>query len=539
MILNLLQSFYSKQNKAIFWTLFCTVLVSFFYIFTPIIEGDSSLYASISKGLFESNNFYELKTINNGPWLDKPHFPFWIQCILFHIFGINSITYKFSGFIFVLVSIVYTYKYAKIINDSNIALLSILILSTSFHFGLSIVDLRAEIFQTAMFIASIYYIEKNKENHKFKNLIYSGFFIAMASLTKGVFIGFVFYFCLITNALFIEKNKRLVVQYIQIFFFHILFLLPEFIALHLQFGFSKQNINGQFVNNYFDWFFIKSQFGRFFNNGPIKSNFHDYSIYFHTLIWAFFPWSFLFYFKIKNILKNINLNVIIWFFLFFIFSFSKFQLSHYIVLIFPFLSISLASELCRYKFNFKTHKIVLTLSFVFIIVFNAIFIYVSYDISYSLILISIFTMVLITILLNNFKQIISALAILGIFFQIGVFFFFFIFMNQWDSNVKVAHIIERQNLKPIGIYDINPHQFHFQTYQKVYYNYNLDSILANKPIYLYTTTPIYHYLMDLKKYKIKSIKTFDHFESSSISIKFLNPKTRHEVLKKRELLYIE
>jgi 4-amino-4-deoxy-L-arabinose transferase-like glycosyltransferase len=537
LLITQLQTFYFNHNKSIFWTLIGAIVVSFLFIFTPIIEGDSSLYASISKGLFESNNFYELKTINNGPWLDKPHFPFWIQALIFHLIGISSITYKFSGFIFLLISIVYTYKYAKLIYDSNIALLSILILSTSFHLVLSIVDLRAEIFQTAMFLAAVYYVEKHTKINQIKYLILSGFFIAMASLTKGIFIGLVFYFCILFDAFFIQKNKQLINQVIQIFFFHLLFLIPEFLALHFQFGFSKQNINGQTVNNYLDWFFIKSQFGRFFNNGPIKSNFHDYSMYLHTLIWAFFPWSFLFFYKIKNILKNVNLNLIIWIVLFFIFSISKFQLSHYIVLIFPFISISLAAQIHQYK-NVNAQKVFFAFALLIIVIFNCFFIFISdYQISFALI--SIFTIVLLYRLPFNYNQLNTAIAILGIFFQVSIFFYFFNFMSQWDSNIKVANFIDKNQIKPIGIYDINPHSFHFQTHQKVYYNYNLDSILANKPIYLYTTTSIYHYLFDTKKYNIKSIETFDHFESSRISTKFLNPKTRSEVIQKRVLLYIE
>jgi 4-amino-4-deoxy-L-arabinose transferase-like glycosyltransferase len=508
------------------------------FIFTPIIEGDSSLYASISKGLFESNNFYELKTINNGPWLDKPHFPFWIQALIFHFIGISSITYKFSGFIFLLILIVYTYKYAKLIYGSNIALLSILIISTSFHFGLSIVDLRAEIFQTAMFLAAVYYVEKHKKNNQIKYLILSGFFLALASLTKGIFIGFVFYFCVILESILIQKNKPNFKQIFTILFFQILFLIPEFLALHFQFGFSKQNINGQTVNNYLDWFFIKSQFGRFFNNGPIKSNFYDYSMYLHTLIWAFFPWSFLFFYKIKNILKNVNLSVIIWLVIFIIFSISKFQLSHYIVLIFPFISISLATELNQLNSNFKAQKVFFAFALLIIVSFNYFFIFISdYQISFALL--SIFTIVLLYRLLFNYNQLNTAIAILGIFFQVSIFFYFFNFMSQWNTNIKAANIINSYQLKPIGIYDINPHSFHFQTHQKVYYNYNLDSILANKPIYLYTTTSIYHYLLDLKKYKIKSLKTFDHFESSRISFLFFNPKSRSKIIQKRELLYIE
>ena len=260
-------------------------------------------------------------------------------------------------------------------------------------------------------------------------------------------------------------------------------------------------------------------------------------MYLHTLIWAFFPWSFLFFYKIKNILKNVNLNLIIWIVLFFIFSISKFQLSHYIVLIFPFISISLAAQIHQYK-NINAQKVFFAFALLIIVIFNCFFIFISdYQISFALI--SIFTIVLLYRLLFNYNQLNTAIAILGIFFQVSIFFYFFNFMSQWNTNIKAANFINSYQIKSIGIYDINPHSFHFQTHQKVYYNYNLDSILANKPIYLYTTTSIYHYLLGLKKYNIKSIETFDHFESSRISTKFLNPKTRSEVIQKRVLLYIE
>src|SRR5690606_40111027 len=71
--------------------------------------------------------------------------------------------------------------------------------------------------------------------------------------------------------------------------------IPELITLYIQFDlhpektvFGQKNVSG------LKFFFWDSQFGRFFNTGPIKGK-GDPLFFVHTFFWASLPWSVLLY----------------------------------------------------------------------------------------------------------------------------------------------------------------------------------------------------------------------------------------------------
>ncbi len=73
------------------------------------------------------------------------------------------------------------------------------------------------------------------------------------------------------------------------------FIIPELYCLYVQFDAAPQKIVfGHTGVSGLRFFFWDSQFGRFFNTGPIRGK-GDPFFYFHTLLWAFLPWSLLLY----------------------------------------------------------------------------------------------------------------------------------------------------------------------------------------------------------------------------------------------------
>ncbi len=127
------------------------------------------------------------------------------------------------------------------------------------------------------------------------------------------------------------------------------FMLPELICLNLQFDRHPEKlVFGHTGVSGIRFFFWDSQFGRFFNTGPIKGS-GDPFFYFHTLLWAFLPWSLLLYAAILRRPRRsvpgdlICLGGAVASFL--IFSLSRFQLPHYLNILFPFFSILTAGYL--------------------------------------------------------------------------------------------------------------------------------------------------------------------------------------------------
>jgi hypothetical protein len=90
----------------------------------------------------------------------------------------------------------------------------------------------------------------------------------------------------------------------------LLFITPELYSLYTQFDihpekvvFGRTNVSG------LKFFFWDSQFGRFFNTGPIKGN-GEPTFFLHTTLWPFYPgllffmWQYLIYFANGNMQAN-------------------------------------------------------------------------------------------------------------------------------------------------------------------------------------------------------------------------------------------
>jgi 4-amino-4-deoxy-L-arabinose transferase-like glycosyltransferase len=326
------------------------VAVNFSGLFMTIIGPDGTLYASVAKTMVMKNNYLEL--FGNGTdWLDKPHFPFWITALFFKVFGINDWSYKLPAIMFLLLGTVYTWLFAKKFYNETIASWSVLILLTAQHIILSNTDVRAEPYLTALIIGSVYHYHRAWSEKKFIQLLMGSLLAACAVMTKGIFALIPIMAALGVHLLATGQWKEILnARWLIAAALVLVFITPELYALYYQFDlhpektvFGRTNVSG------LKFFFWDSQFGRFFNTGPIKGK-GDPSFFLHTTLWAFLPWSILLYIAIvKRIRNRKDVSVVEWYCIgtglvtFLMFSLSKFQLPHYLNIVFPFFAIITAS----------------------------------------------------------------------------------------------------------------------------------------------------------------------------------------------------
>ncbi|MBE7179170.1 MAG: hypothetical protein INR69_22395, partial [Mucilaginibacter polytrichastri] len=111
--------------------------------------------------------------------------------------------------------------------------------------------------------------------------------------------------------------------------------------------FQRRNVSG------IKFFLWDSQFGRFFNSGPIVRTKGSIFFFVHTLLWAFAPWCLLFFFSVVRnlswLIRRIRFNEYYTFtggmLLLLLFSLSGFQLPFYTNILFPFFAIITASAI--------------------------------------------------------------------------------------------------------------------------------------------------------------------------------------------------
>ncbi len=336
------------------------VLVNFSGLFILIIGPDGTLYATIAKTMVLRHDYVNLYA-QGADWLDKPHFPFWITALSFNLFGVNTWAYKLPGILFMMMGVWYTYLFARSLYNKEIALWSALILLTAQHIVISNYDVRAEPYLTGLVIASVYHLYKAYIQNNFWQLLAGCVFAACSIMTKGMF-------ALIPIGGAIAGHLIITKQWKQLFNWRwliaaaliMIFTLPELYCLYEQFDlypekvvFGHQGVSG------IRFFFWDSQFGRFFNTGPIKGS-GDPTFFVHTTLWAFLPWSLLLFAAIFQFIRKGAKNVQSheWYCLcgsfltFLVFSASKFQLPHYLNIVFPFFAILTA----QYLYNLKAQK---------------------------------------------------------------------------------------------------------------------------------------------------------------------------------------
>ena len=496
------------------------------------MDPDAGVYASVSKNMVLRNNFWELY-FQGSPWLDKPHFPFWITAIFFKVFGFTTWAYKLPGILFVFMGAWYTYLFAKKYYNETTALWSAFILLTSLHIIISNNDVRAEPFLTGLIIAAIYHFSKSLNKSLSWDLLLACIFTACAVMTKGIF-------TIIPIGGAIAGHLIITKQWKQLFHWRWLISLlliavcslPEIYALKYQFG-----------NAGIKFFLWDSQFGRFTNTGPIKGK-GDPFFFLHTLLWAFLPWSLLMY---ASIIKKIKSKSGEWYTIsgallcLLVFSISKFQLPYYSNIIFPLLAILTANFIYELKdkkiWTWRIIQTVLTVLFILVILV----LQLLYQPTFGLV--SIMGMILAVVLsffafyyLYYFFRS-SAIAILALAVYMNLVFY--PDLLKYQSGSEAAFYINKDHHGDAavitGLYS-PVYEFYSNNWVKIDTSMTSIPEKARRGIWLMAPQELRYLEKANLKYVV--IKEIDEFHVTMLKLKFLNKATRQKTLEKYYLIRI-
>jgi 4-amino-4-deoxy-L-arabinose transferase-like glycosyltransferase len=525
-------------------------------LFNAVLEPDGTLYAMIAKHMALSNDWVNLIG-DNHDWLDKPHFPFWVTALSFKIFGINSFAYKFPGFLFWLAGLRFTYLLAKELYSVTVAQVSVLVYIIALHSVLANFDVRAEPYLTTLTIGSIYCMYKVYKEKKNSYLLPAALLAACAVMTKGIFalltIGGGFVLCWIVNR---EWKELINYRWYLLVLLILILIFPELYCLYVQFDMHPEKIVfGTTGVSGIKFFFWDSQFGRFFNTGPIQGS-GDISFFLHTTLWAFLPWSVVLYIAVIKLFRRNNKLREQWIILgsagltFLLFSFSKFQLPHYIIILFPHFSMIAADYLVKVfggsslkvqKAIFIAQSVILILAAA-VVIFLCIYMQLPFQV--------------LTILFVVFILIVSLIIFKGVSFVNMCFrsfsfavilypflnFIFYPYIMQYQSGMVAARWLKSHDYKaPFAMYKIFPHSFEFYADGEPYWLYNKEDAqkfaAMHKPCILYTAETDLDSLTHAGL-QIKVLENFEYYRISMLTGRFLNPATRNETTKKMVLIQL-
>lgn len=334
-------------------------------LFGEIPEPDAALYANIARRIAESGDWVNLIAYNVD-WLDKPHFPFWVTAACFKVFGVGAVQSRLPALAFSALGLVYTWRLGRRLYGVGVARLAVLVLISSQHFVMSNADVRAEPFLVGLLVAAVFHVVCAREEAKWlPHVVAASAFTAAAMMTKGPFLLFPVACVAVLPAL-VRRQPLLLTRWLLAIALTAVLISPELISLWLQFDahpekviFERTGVSG------LRWFFWDSQFGRFANTGPIRGS-GDPTFFFHTVLWSFLPWGLCLYAagfsRLRALIKKdapargpyswaAALPTVL------LFSASRFQLPHYLNIVFPFFALIVAAWL----FEVKAPKVVAVL----------------------------------------------------------------------------------------------------------------------------------------------------------------------------------
>ncbi|WP_412467345.1 ArnT family glycosyltransferase [Pedobacter sp. KLB.chiD] len=520
-------------------------LVSILALFGGVMEPDSALYASIAKNMVLRNDWINIY-VRGTDWLDKPHLTFWLAAASFKIFGITAFAYKLPSFLFGLLGAWYLYQLAKDIYNEKTGLISALIFLSSLHILISTFDVRAEVYITTFTLAAIYHYYKAHQG-SFWHIVAGSFFAACAIMIKGIFVlipvfgGFVIYW-LLTR----QWKQLLKLKWWTAIALIFIFIIPELYTLYIQFDlhpekvvFGKTGVSG------LKFFFWDSQFGRFFNNGPIKGK-GDVSFFLHTTLWAFLPWSILFYAAVVNLFKKKNRvtlpaeSIMIWTsaaITFLLFSLSKFQLPHYILIILP--QFAIVTALFIQQLEGKNLKVFFTiqnvLAVLIVLILSAVAVFFGFTDYYIAIVVLVILLTASFLIFKGFRteNLLARSAVISVGMMIFLSIFFYPSVLKYESGMEAGNWLKKNYPQSKAAVLMYPDAYSFDFYAngepKYFWSYEeLNKSRDEKNLVIYAAESE---LAKLKKeYGAEVLKSFGYYHITKLTPKFINAETRPQLL---------
>jgi 4-amino-4-deoxy-L-arabinose transferase-like glycosyltransferase len=317
-------------------------------LFLDVMEADAAQYATMSLEMLQTGNYLEIYH-RGRDYIDKPPLLFWLSSLSFRVFGVSNFAYKLPSLLFTLLGLLATYRLTRSVYGETAAYLATLMLASCQAWFMINHDVRTDTMLAASTVFAIWQLAAFTRSGRFLHVVGAALGVAGAMLTKGP-VG------LMVPALALGADLLLKRQWQHIFRWQWLALLgmvavcllPMLYGLYTQFDLSphgRQTYNGVITSGLRFYFWTQS-FGRITGESTWKND-TDAFYFVHTFLWAFLPWSLLFFaalvrriralfktgFRIPGRHEALTLGGIL--IPAVAFSLSKYKLPHYIFVFFP------------------------------------------------------------------------------------------------------------------------------------------------------------------------------------------------------------
>lgn len=311
---------FTTKRKTFYLFIIVYILISLLGMYlTPLFDEDEGFFSEASRQMLASGDYITI-SVNGEQRYDKPALFFWFTAISLKTFGMNEIGARLPSFVFFLLSLFLTFRFARKYFSDSVAVVSLVFAICILQFQVLSRAAVSDNLLNLLVSAALYSFYDFFEKRKNLSIFWLYTFAGLGFLTKGP-LAFVIIFGVILFFLILTKNISLLRKILNPFLIIWAFLIPFpwFYLAYLK--------SGDYL---FTDFFIKHNLGRFSQTMESHGGFWWY--YFPVILLSFIPFTHLLFSGFRNLKFNHkNIFLIIWAVLpFLLFSFSKTQLPHYI-----------------------------------------------------------------------------------------------------------------------------------------------------------------------------------------------------------------
>lgn len=526
------------------------LLIYFFNLFIDMMEIDAAQYSYISMEMLQNKSYLQVYNFRKD-YLDKPPLIFWLSSLSYQIFGISNWSYKLPSVLAILLGIYSTFRFTRIWYNKEKAILASLILASSQALFLITNDVRTDGLLLSWVVFSFWQISEYLKTNKWIHLISGSLGIGLAMMSKGpialivVGTGFFFHFLLNKEWKNIFKWEWLIAAAIIL-----ASLLPMLYGLYHQFDLHPEKevyrLQGPSGVKFFFW---TQSFGRitgdiYWDNGT------GFFFFFHSILWDYQPWVFIFiaalFVRFKNLIMNrknflkkteiISLSAFVLVFL--ALSKSSFKLPHYIFVLFPMASVITSdfiyelSDLAKRRFA-RFQYVIMHL---FWLIIPAYFILVFPPGHFILPLIVFLFFLIYQFLFfktQKTNQLILPSVLTIISLNLVMTFSFYPQLLKYQSTSIAGREIADLEKNGENIYNFKEYSYSLDFNAKKHITRikpkQLDSIPAGTKMFVQESVV---HLLDSGSVNYKILKTYDDFRVTHLSLPFLLKHKRQNALRK-------
>lgn len=287
--------FENKTVRLIFYIAAGLLLWSYFAGLPIDVTRDAGKYATVAKEIFQNGNYINL-TVHGDPYDQKPPLLFWLGALGFATGDISNFWFKLPVLLVVFFGMYSAFRLGQTLYNKRVGFITLFLMAFSFIYPFYSMDIHTDTPMQAFITFALWQLADFIKTKRNQSWILGFIGIGLAMLSKGPLGAAIPAFAILGH-LMLKKDFKTFTDYRWYAGILLAFVVvsPALIGLVNQFGWKG-----------IVFFFWENNVGRL-TGTYVKSN-NDPVFYFHNLLYLFLPWSILFYisafYEFKTLFKN-------------------------------------------------------------------------------------------------------------------------------------------------------------------------------------------------------------------------------------------